>query len=120
MYKFFFGRRHSFFGLKVMMGPRPDHVFDKRSQTRVENNLHIHKHSSLAMRQGIFQVSIFFIVGAGRTFFSLSIFFFRGTVSRFQPHFEANDRRRTPGGLLRHAAGNGSSQVGGKKVFWKL
>ena len=41
-------------------------------------------------------------------------------MSRFQPHFEASDRRRTPGGLLRHAPGpaaTGSSQLGGKKVF---
>ena len=45
----------------------------------------------------------------------------RGTMSRFQPHFEASDRRRTPGGLLRHAppaaTASGSSQLDGKKVF---
>jgi len=41
----------------------------------------------------------------------------KGGVSRFQPHFEASDRRRTPGGLLRHApVNNGSSQLDGKKM----
>ena len=40
----------------------------------------------------------------------------RGAVSRFQPHFEASDRRRTPGGLLRHAPVG--DRQDGKKVLW--
>merc|ERR550532_2584218 len=48
----------------------------------------------------------------------------KGTMSRFQPHFEASDRRRTPGGLLRHAPAaapaSGSSQLGGKKMTSKM
>ena len=42
----------------------------------------------------------------------------RGAVSRFQPHFEASDRRRTPGGLLRHApVEKAGDRQDGKKVL---
>jgi len=41
----------------------------------------------------------------------------KGAVSRFQPHFEASDRRRTPGGLLRHApVEKAGDRQDGKKV----